>query len=151
MKYSAHYKMRLIFLHSLLQGFITMNPRRIGKTRDILVKFESHSKRNILYKNRKVLPQTTTPVFVNEDLTQRRSQLFYEARRLKKQGRVFGAWSQHGNILIKVKQQSQPKAVVDYNDIMIPIVCQSWLSADLGFGSVRVCVSVVCLDRNRTL
>ena len=65
--------------------------------------------------------QTTKPVFVNEDLTQRRSQLFYEARILKKQGRVFGAWSQQGNIVIKVKKQSQPKAVADYNDILILI------------------------------
>ena len=98
-----------------------MGPRRIGKTRDILVKFASRSKRDTMYKNRKMLPHTTTPVFVNEDLTQRRSQLFYDARRLKKQGRLFGAWSQQGNILIKVKEQSQPKAVADYNDIMILI------------------------------
>ena len=61
-----------------------------------------------------MLHQTTNPVFVNEDLTQRRSQLFYEARRLKKQGRLFGAWSQQGNILVKVKEQSQPKAVAVY-------------------------------------
>ncbi len=98
-----------------------MGPEKIGKTRDILIKFVARSKRDILYKNRKMLNQTTSPVFVNEDLTQRRSQLFYEARRLKKQGRVFGAWSQHGNILIKVKEQSQPKAVADYKDIMILI------------------------------
>ena len=56
----------------------------------------------------------------NEDLNQRRSQLFYEAQRLKKQGRgqkqgVFGA------SLVQVKEQSQPKAVADYNDIMILI------------------------------
>ncbi len=95
-----------------------MGPGKIGKTRDILVKFASRCKRDIMYKNRKMLHQTSKPVFVNEDLTQRRSQLFYEARRLKKQGRVFGAWSQHGNILIKVKERSQPKAVVDYKDIM---------------------------------
>ncbi len=38
---------------------------------------------------------------------------------------------------------------------LVFIVGQSWLSANLGFESVRVCVSVclsvVCLDRNRTL
>ncbi len=95
-----------------------MGPWKIGKTRDILVKFESRTKRDILYKNRKMLHQTTKPVFINEDLTQRRSQLFYEARRLKKQGKIFGVWSQHGNILIKVKERSQPKAVVDYKYIM---------------------------------
>ncbi len=98
-----------------------MGPGKIGKTRDILIKFASRSKCDSLYKNREMLHQTTIPVFVNEDLTQRRSQLFYEARRLKKQGRVFGAWSQQGNIIIKVKEQSQPKAVANYNDTMFAI------------------------------
>ncbi len=98
-----------------------MGPGKIGKTRDILIKFAIRSKRDILYKNRKMLHQSTRPVFVNEDLTQRRSHLFYEARRLKKQGRIFGAWSQEGNILIKVKERSQPKPVADYNDITILI------------------------------
>ncbi len=34
----------------------------------------------------------------------------------------------------------------------IIIVCQSWLSAGIGFGSVHVCVIClcVCLDQNRT-
>ncbi len=50
------------------------------------------------------------------------------------------------------------KALIQNNLLLELIVGQSWLSANLGFGSVSVCLSVsvcvcacVCLDRNRTL
>ena len=61
----------------------------------------------------------------NEDLTQRRSQLFYEGRNLRKQGRIFGVWTQQGNILIKVTQKSQPKEVTNYKQIIAQIENQS--------------------------
>ncbi len=91
-----------------------------NQTRDILIKFANHQIRNALYQNRKRLQHTRSGVYMNEDLTQGRSKLFYEARKLRKQGRIFGAWSQHGNILIKiVEHQSQPRAVSCYNDIAV--------------------------------
>ena len=67
--------------------------------------------------NRKMLRHGTNPVYVNEDLTQQRSLLFYQGRTLRRQGRIFGVWSQQGNILIKVSEQSQPRAVSNYREI----------------------------------
>ncbi len=90
----------------------TLEPRDIIDVRRM-------GKRDILYRNRKMLHHfTTTPVYLNEDLTQHRSQLFYEARKLRKQGRIFGTWSQQGNILVKVNEHSQPQAVSNRSEIM---------------------------------
>ncbi len=111
-----------------------MGPPKAGKTRDILIKFSSQRKRDILYQNRKMLHHSTsTPVYLNEDLTQHRSQLFYEARKLRKQGRIFGAWSQQGNILVKVNELSQPQAVSNRSEIMklIEDPSNSTLTADI--------------------
>ena len=95
-----------------------MGPVRHNKTRDILVKFTNSRTRDTVYQGRKVLRSTTDQVYINEDLTQHRSLLFYEGRRLRRQGRIFGVWSQQGNILIKVNQESQPRAVSNYKEII---------------------------------
>ena len=102
-----------------------MGHAKENKTRDILVKFTSIGPRDNLYQRRKLLRDTTEPVYLNEDLTQNRSQLFYKARKLRRQGRIFGVWSQQGNILIKIDQNSQPRAVSDYNEITVLIEKQS--------------------------
>ncbi len=102
-----------------------MGPVNENKTRDILVKFTSRRTRDDLYQHRKMLTHETEPIYVNEDLTQRRSQLFYEGRKLRNQGRIFGVWSQQGNILIKVTQNCQPRAVSSYREIISLIEKQS--------------------------
>ncbi len=56
------------------------------------------------------------PIYVNEDLTLYRSQLFFEARKIRKKGQLFGAWTQGGNIMIKVNQDDIPRAVSNNND-----------------------------------
>ncbi len=54
---------------------------------------------------------------VNEDLTQYRSQLFYEARKIRKKGHLFGTWTQHGNVMVKVKSDDSPRFVSNHNDL----------------------------------
>ncbi len=98
-----------------------MGPRNEKKTRDILVRFTSSNTRDTLYKRRKMLKDTSEHVYLNEDLTQPRSLLFYEGRRLRKQGKLFGIWSQQGNIFIKVNRYSQPRSVSNYNEIIAQI------------------------------
>ena len=114
-------KMKLKLESTDIQDVRRMGPRKENKTRDILVRFVSSKTRETLYKRRKMLKDTTEPVYLNEDLTQRRSLLFYEGRRLRKQGKLFGIWSQHGNILIKVNPYSQPRSVSNYNEIVAQI------------------------------
>ncbi len=87
------------------------------KPRDILVKFESHSVRNTIYKKKRMLRNQSNNVYINEHLTTARSHLFYQARLLKKQQKLFGVWTQTGNILIKVNMDSTPKAVSNMEEI----------------------------------
>ncbi len=87
------------------------------KTRDILVKFNNNNMREQMYSKRKLLISKDYPIYVNEDLTLYRSQLFFEARKIRKKGHLFGAWTQSGNVMIKVNQNDIPRAVSSNNDL----------------------------------
>ncbi|XP_052787308.1 uncharacterized protein LOC128222373 [Mya arenaria] len=79
--------------------------RNDKKPRDIIVKFVSYRSRQKLYQRRSALKKSSelSYVYVNEDLTRKRSSLLYEARRHAKTGSLSGAWSSDGNVLIKDK------------------------------------------------
>ncbi len=81
------------------------------KPRDILVHFQDQTLRNTTYQKRKMLRNQTKQVFINEHLTARRSYLFYKARQMRKQHKLFGAWTQAGNILVKINMDSTPREV----------------------------------------
>lgn len=75
-----------------------------AKPRAILMKFSTyrskqrvHSAKRHLYTEDDDLPK----LFLNEDLTRRRSELLWEARKLKKDGRIQDAWSANGTLLLK--------------------------------------------------
>ncbi len=111
-------KMKLKLKSTDIEEARRMGPVKENKKRDVLVKFTCSAMRDNVYRHRKLLTSSAKSVYVNEDLTQRRSLLFYEARRLRKQGRIFGVWSQHGSIMIKVNQQSKPEAVSNYGEVV---------------------------------
>ncbi len=93
-----------------------LHPSRT-KPRDILVKFDSGVLRNAIYQKKTILRQLNQNVFINEDLTTKRSHLFFEARKMRKQQKLFGVWTQAGNVLIKVNPNSNPKAVSNLEEI----------------------------------
>lgn len=73
-----------------------------AKPRDILVKFATYRARQRLYGPRSALKDSDyTGVFLNEDLTQSRSKLLYEARVKVKGSYLKGAWSTDGRLFIK--------------------------------------------------
>ena len=82
---------------------------RVGKPdatktrhREILVKFASYRARQKMYKIRTSLKDNGyAGVFLNEDLTRKRSNVLFEARKVVKADCAKGAWSADGNILIK--------------------------------------------------
>lgn len=84
------------------------NPNRNRtKPRDIIVKLSTYRARADFYKKRTSLKDKGyLRVFVNEDLTRRRSGLLYQARALMKSGNLKGAWSSDGTILIKTNDES---------------------------------------------
>lgn len=95
---------------------------RVGKAtkrnRDILVKFVSYRSRQKLYSRRKELRDNdaTTGVFINEDLTQSRSKLLYNARLLTKGDTAIfkAAYSSDGKIFILDK--SDTRHLIQSND-----------------------------------
>ncbi len=62
-------------IDAIRMGTTTQNQIKPG---DILVKFESQSLRNIMYQKKRMLCKEAQQVFINEHLTTRRSQLFFQ-------------------------------------------------------------------------
>ena len=77
---------------------------RSGSPRSIIVKFATYRARASFYKARvKLRSVGYNRVFVNEDLTKRRSTMLYLARTLVKSEKLAGAWSTDGRVLVKDK------------------------------------------------
>ena len=92
---------------------------RIGKTdedstkpRPILVKFKSYDTRKKIYKNKKELRENPTKMFINEDLTPKKSVLFSKVRKLKKDGVIFNAWT-HDSVVYYTNsdKDTEPKSI----------------------------------------
>ena len=103
------------------------------KPRDILVQFQDQTLRNTMYQRRKMLRNQTKQVFINEHLTTRRSYLFYQARQLRKQHKLFGVWTQSGNILVKINMDSTPQEVHNIEVIKSLISDNSAADSDTEF------------------
>ncbi len=82
-----------------------------SKVRDILVRFHSRQKRNLVYRCRHNMPRVEAPIYINEDLTLMRSKLFYDARCKKKAGKITAVWTQEGTIIIKTNDSSEPQQI----------------------------------------
>ncbi len=105
-------------------GSNEIEARRMGaiqpgnpKPRDVLIRFDNQSLRNMMYQKKKRLREQNQEVFINEDLTMKRSFLFYQARKLRKRQLLFGVWTQAGNILIKISPDSIPLQVNTIDEI----------------------------------
>ena len=90
-----------------------------GRPRDLLVKFSSKTTRDKFYALRKKTPKddNNKKVFINEDLTEPRAKLFYDARRMVKRSKLFGTWSQNGNIMVKVTENDSPLVIYNHQDL----------------------------------
>ena len=74
------------------------------KPRQIIVKFTSYRARNKVLKLKAQLKHNGYPsAFLNEDLTTSRSSIFFQARKLLKDGHIQGTWTSDGVIIVKGK------------------------------------------------
>ncbi len=90
------------------------------RARNLIVRFTSKKMRDRVYQHRKRLPMgpdTTTNIYINDDLTPFRSKLFYDARRLAKAKKIHSTWSQYGNIMVKRTEDDQPTAVYNHEQL----------------------------------
>jgi hypothetical protein len=75
------------------------------RVRPIIVRFNSRRVRNDVYAAKKELRQSNTStaerIFISEHLTKDASDLFYEARKLLKEKKIFAAWTQSGQVFVR--------------------------------------------------
>ena len=76
-------------------------PADDGSSRPCILKLSTYQARQKIYKKRSNLKHSASQVYINEDLTQRRSELLWKACQLKKQRKIQDTWSYDGNVLIK--------------------------------------------------
>ncbi len=94
--------------------------QKTGKPRNIVVSFTSESSRNLVYKERKKLITSNDPmrnIYINDRLTEHRQNVLYAARKLVKSHRIFAAWSQGGNILVRKTESSSIIQVDDHESL----------------------------------
>ncbi len=103
------------------------------RPRDLIIKFTSKKARDEFYSLRKRTPKDNEnrKVYINEDLTESRAKLFYDARQLVKRSKLYGTWTQNGSIMVKVTETSIPCAVVSHRDLRskvtgIPLNTEMW-------------------------
>ena len=91
------------------------------KSRDIIVKFATYNARNRLFQERKTLRETADEdlknIFLNEDLTKRRSEILFEARKLRRSGKIKAAYSSDGKITVRDKKDKK-HMIHDLDDLV---------------------------------
>ncbi len=102
---------------------------RMGKPdtnfpRALIVKFKTRAKRNKVYQKRKVLynseeHRSSSGIYMNEDLTLYRQRLYYDARRMRKEGRIFATWTSFGNIMVKHHEYDKPIQIRSHKDLAV--------------------------------
>ena len=100
--------------------------QRLGKcsdakpTRNLIVRFRKNSTRTDFYQHRKktfVNPDPKANVYINDRVTDHRSNLLYAARRLAKSNRIHSAWTQLGNVLIRKTEADKPIEIRSHHDL----------------------------------
>ncbi len=93
--------------------------KKTSRTRDIIMQFENLQTRQTFYgAKQKLQASSTKTVYINDDLTEFRQKLLYDARLLVKKKKLRGAWSQHGNIMV-LPENTKPSAIYNYRDLRI--------------------------------
>ena len=74
-------------------------PKRKDGTTPVIVQLLSVDKKTDLMRKRKCLKGSN--VFLNDQLTKVNNDLFAEARRLKRENKIYGTWTMNCNIYVK--------------------------------------------------
>jgi hypothetical protein len=92
----------------------------VGKTEDMMAKlvFSDMTKREEVYAARSKLKGKN--LWITEDLTPRKSALFYKTRQCVKEGRAALTWTHNGKIFLKVSSTAKPKLVYTEDDLPKP-------------------------------
>ncbi len=106
----AKEKMNITLKKDDIEKIHRLGKRKVEKSRDLVVRFRNNITRNRFYRKRKETSNNSDPqknIYINDHLTEYRRNFFYTARQLVKRKKVFAAWSQQGNILIRKTEGDQ--------------------------------------------
>ena len=92
--------------HDIARSHRLGAPREGGRPRPIIVRFVSDKARDAVYRARSGLKvynsqNRDAPVFVNDDLTNRRAKLAFDCRKLKKEKKIADTWTYNGKVVVK--------------------------------------------------
>ena len=94
--------------------------QQTGRPRNTVVNFTKEETRNLVYKERKKLITNKDPernIYINDRLTEHRQNVLYAARKSVKAHKIFAAWSQSGNILVRKTESSKIIQVDDHETL----------------------------------
>ena len=106
----AKEKMNITLKKDNIEKIHRLGKRKLDRPRDLVIRFRNNITRNQFYRKRKETSNNSDPqknIYINDHLTEYRRNLFYTARQLVKRKKVFAAWSQQGNILIRKTEGDQ--------------------------------------------
>lgn len=101
-----------------------------GKIRPIIVRFGNFAKRQELYNARRELrkprpfPDSTVTaemagkVFIADNLTRENQHTLYQARQMKKENKLFAAWSDLGKLKIRIRENGPTRIIKSSSDLM---------------------------------
>ncbi len=98
-----------------------LGKRKVDKIRHVVVKMKDKQIRDTIYDQRKKLIKPGDPnssIYLNDSLTAHRQQLLFAARKLVKARKIYAAWSQRGNVLVKKDENSKIIQVNDNCDLI---------------------------------
>ncbi len=87
--------------------------------RDMIIKFKKKSARDQFYNNRKKLTSNSVQpnIYINEQLTEYRANLFFAARKLVKRRKLHSTWTQRGNVLVRKDESEKPKQIRHHKEL----------------------------------
>ncbi len=101
---------------------IRLGKKRELATRNTLLKFKEKSLRDKIFEQRKKTVTYANPgknIYFNDQLTKHRQNLLFAARKLVKSKKLFAAWAQQGNILIRKTESDKIIQVHDHCDLKV--------------------------------
>ncbi len=116
-----------------------LGKQKPNKHRDLVVSFNESSTREGFYQNRKKTSSNKDPkqnIYINDRITHYRQELFYSARKLCRAQKVFAAWTQRGNVLIR-KSENGPVIEIHKHSDLMSIKDKNEMDEDLMLSSSR--------------
>ena len=85
---------------------------KYDRVRPVIVRFVSRKTQNAVYSARKLLKNSSDPIFISEHLSKAASDLFYDARKMLKEKKIHGTWTQNGHVYVKFSSDPNVRASV---------------------------------------